>query len=127
MGSIKRKRDNFVIDLIALKEFGVYIQSASWKCHNKVHFWRLRMRQLLLLLSVLLLGASWAAAQDTSGQTNPNAGTPSQTSSTSEGGETTVQGCLSGSSGAYTLTDKNGNSYQLTGDSAKLSEHVGTK
>jgi hypothetical protein len=36
-----------------------------------------------------------------------------------------VQGCLSGSSGSYTLSDKNGTTYQLTGDTAKLSEHVG--
>ncbi len=39
---------------------------------------------------------------------------------------TTVQGCLSSSSnGTYTLTDKNGNAYMLSGDTSKLSEHVG--
>lgn len=37
----------------------------------------------------------------------------------------TVEGCLSGSNGNFTLTDKTGMSYQLTGDTAKLSEHVG--
>ena len=37
----------------------------------------------------------------------------------------TVEGCLSGSAGNYTLTDKNGTTYQLTGDTAKLSDHVG--
>ena len=85
------------------------------------------MRRLLLLLSVLLLGACWAAAQDTTNQTTPNS-TPtssSQTSSATASGEITVQGCLSGSSGNYTISDKNGTSYQLTGDTAKLSEHVG--
>jgi len=83
------------------------------------------MRKLLLLVSVLLLGASWAVAQDSSSQTDPNSASAAQTSSANAGGETTVQGCLSGSNGSYTLTDKNGTSYQLTGDDAKLSEHVG--
>jgi hypothetical protein len=82
------------------------------------------MKSLLLLLSVLLLGACWAAAQD-SGQTNPNSQPMGQSTAAPGGGETTVQGCLSGSNGSFTLTDKNGNSYQLTGDTAKLSEHVG--
>jgi len=87
------------------------------------------MRRLLLLLSVLLLGACWALAQDTTSQTNSNSSETSassgQTSSATASGATTVQGCLSGSSGNFTLTDKNGNTYQLTGDTAKLSEHVG--
>lgn len=68
----------------------------------------------LLLLSVLLLGAFWAVAQNAPSQSPAGAG-----------GETTVQGCLSGSAGNFTLTDKNGNTFQLTGDAAKLSEHVG--
>jgi hypothetical protein len=72
----------------------------------------------LLILSILLLGTSWAAAQYNSTQTN-------QQKSSGAGSEMAVQGCLSESAGRYTLTDKNGTSYQLTGDSAKLSEHVG--
>jgi uncharacterized protein DUF5818 len=87
------------------------------------------MRRLLLLLSVLLLGACWAVAQDTASQTNSNSSETSassgQTSSSTASGATTIEGCLSGSSGNYTLTDKHGNTYQLTGDTAKLSEHVG--
>lgn len=89
------------------------------------------MRQVFLFLSVLLLGVSWAVAQGTS-PTSPSTSSPdssaqtsSQTSQTSAGGETTVQGCLSGSSGSYTLAAKDGTTYQLTGDTAKLSEHVG--
>ena len=74
------------------------------------------MRQIFLLLSVLLLGLSWAVAQD---------GTSGQTSQTGAGGQMTVEGCLSGSNGNFTLTDKNGTSYQLSGDTAKLTEHVG--
>lgn len=87
------------------------------------------MRKLLLLVSVLLLGACWAAAQDSananSSQSSPTSASSGQTGSTSANGATTVQGCLSGSSGSYTLTAKDGTSYQLTGDTAKLSEHVG--
>jgi hypothetical protein len=100
----------------------------------------------LLLLCVLLLGASWAMAQNES-QTSPSPTTPSATQTTSpsnagqtnpndmgsgqtemaptSSGNTSVQGCLGGSDGNYTLTDKDGNSYRLTGDTAKLSEHVG--
>ena len=88
------------------------------------------MRQILLLVSVLLFGLTWAVAQDTSqGSTSPSKGTnpmnSGQNAQTSAGGEKTVTGCLSGSNGSYTLTDKHGMTYQLTGDTAKLSEHVG--
>jgi hypothetical protein len=82
------------------------------------------MRHVLLTLSILLLGLSWAAAQDTSSQASPSSSGYGQTRS-SAGAEKTVEGCLSGSNGSYTLTDKNGTTYQLTGDTAKLSDHVG--
>jgi hypothetical protein len=87
------------------------------------------MRRLLLLLSVLLLGACWAVAQDATSPTSSNSSGTSassgQSDSATASGTTTVEGCLSGSSGNFTLTDKHGNTYQLTGDTAKLSEHVG--
>ena len=93
------------------------------------------MRQLLLLVSVLLLGLSWAIAQDSttpsshsptgSAHSSDSMGHSGQTARTGAGGQMTVEGCLNGSSGSFTLTDKNGTSYQLTGDTAKLSQHVG--
>ena len=76
------------------------------------------MRQIFLILSIVLLGLTWAVAQDQSGAASSRAGQ-------SAGSQMTVEGCLSGSNGNFTITDKNGTSYQLTGDTAKLSEHVG--
>ena len=88
------------------------------------------MRQLFMLISILLLGLSWSVAQDSTtgagtAQSPDSSASSGQTSRTGAGGQMTVEGCLSGSNGSFTLTDKNGMSYQLTGDTAKLSEHVG--
>ena len=84
------------------------------------------MRHLLLLLLVLLLSVSWVAAQtDQSDRSQTGSSSASREKSANTGSQMTVQGCLSGSEGNYTLTDKSGNTYQLTGDTAKLSEHVG--
>jgi hypothetical protein len=101
----------------------------------------------LQLLAVLLLSVVWGAAQTASPatqtdtntttaspsattSTTSNSGTKASTSSdasmsqTNAGGDS-VEGCLGGSDGNYTLTDQSGNSYRLTGDTAKLSEHIG--
>jgi hypothetical protein len=90
------------------------------------------MRQVLLCVSVLLLGLTWSMAQSSgSSETSPTGSGSTQSTQSGasgqmgHGGHTTVEGCLSGSNGNYTLTDKKGNTYQLTGDNAKLSEHVG--
>jgi hypothetical protein len=40
------------------------------------------------------------------------------------GSETTIRGCLNSSGGGYTLTDASGTTYQLQGDTSKLSSHV---
>ena len=82
------------------------------------------MRQMFLLFSVLLLGLSWAMAQNSTSPANSSTAA-GQASHASASGQTSVEGCLSGSNGSYTLTDKNGVTFQLTGDTAKLSEHVG--
>jgi Protein of unknown function (DUF5818) len=77
------------------------------------------MAKTFLLAISLLLSAAWLQAQSQYPQTG------STQSGASASGKTTVQGCLQGSDGNYTLTDKNGTTYQLQGDTSKLSAHLG--
>jgi hypothetical protein len=81
------------------------------------------MAKTLLLALTLVLSAAWMHAQTSSSQTGSS--TSSNSSQTSNSGQTKVQGCLEGSSGNYTLKADSGTTYQLTGDTAKLSKHVG--
>ena len=83
------------------------------------------MRQVLLL-SVLFLGVTWASAQTSPSQSSSPDASPTAAGQTSaSSSHTSVEGCLSGSDGKYTLTDKAGTAYNLTGDTSKLAEHVG--
>jgi Protein of unknown function (DUF5818) len=77
------------------------------------------MAKTFLLAISLLLSAVWLQAQSQYPQTG------SRQTGASASGQTTVQGCLQGSDGNYTLTDKSGTTYQLQGDTSKLSAHVG--
>ena len=77
----------------------------------------------LQLLAVLLLSIVWGVAQDYPSQTS--SAPTSQTTPVNAGGEQSVQGCLSGADGNYTLMAKNGTSFRLAGDTAKLAEHIG--
>jgi Protein of unknown function (DUF5818) len=76
----------------------------------------------MLFVSLLLLAASWAIAQNAPAQTDHQAYNQSATSS---GSQVTVQGCLSGSDGKYMLTDDQGKMYNLGGDTSKLADHIG--
>ena len=76
------------------------------------------MMKTFLLAFSLLVSAAWVQAQ-----TYPQTGSSEKGKTAS--GETTVQGCLQGSGGTYTLTDNAGTTYQLQGDTSKLSDHVG--
>lgn len=78
------------------------------------------MSRMFILAATLLCATAWIQAQDASGQTSPSS---AQTGAAT--GQTTVEGCLQGSNGNFTLTDSNGTAYQLQGDTAKLSKHVG--
>lgn len=79
------------------------------------------MRKLLTLTFLMLACGLWAFAQ----QSYPSQSNQSNQSQTSNSNQTSIQGCLSGSSGNYTLTADSGTKYQLSGDTSKLSDHVG--
>ena len=84
-----------------------------------------------LVLAALLCCGLWAFAQTSNDAAQPNtggqtAGAPSASSTSSGSMAMTVDGCLSGSAGSYTLTDKaSGMTYNIAGDTSKLSDHVG--
>lgn len=82
------------------------------------------MTKTLLLAFAILLSAAWLQAQTQSSQSSTDQ-SGSSASSSSAAGQTTVQGCLEGSSGSYTLTSDSGTKYQLSGDTSKLDKHVG--
>lgn len=76
------------------------------------------MYKTLLLSLVLLTSAAWLQAQAYP-QTAPTPATGEHS------GQMSVQGCLQGSGGNYTLTADDGTTYQLTGQTSDLSAHVG--
>ena len=110
------------------------------------------MKKTFLITAVLLLSAAWAVAQTSPSMpqsttpqqsTSPSTTSPSQqpatpdtsstttqttttqTTQTSNNSSTSIEGCLSGSAGNWTLTDQSGKTWQLAGDTSKLSDHVG--
>jgi Protein of unknown function (DUF5818) len=76
------------------------------------------MSKTLMFAFVLLVSAFWLQAQQ-----YPSPGS-SQTGGKASG-QNKVVGCVQGSDGSFTLTDSSGTTYQLQGDTAKLTEHVG--
>jgi hypothetical protein len=76
---------------------------------------------MLAVVLVALTVGMQAQANDTAMGQN----SASQMGQSSGQNTTTVEGCLQGSSGSYTLMGDNGTTYQLSGDTAKLAEHVG--
>jgi hypothetical protein len=69
-------------------------------------------------------------AQTSPDQTGPLPGANSGTSGSPAGqvnpanNEETLQGCLMGSAGHYTLTDSSGVQFKLTGNTSRLSSHL---
>jgi len=77
------------------------------------------MSRIIMLVLALLWSTAWLQSQDPYPQ-NPPSGRSGAKSS-----QTSVEGCLQGSNGNFTLTDNSGTTYQLQGDTSKLSKHVG--
>jgi hypothetical protein len=90
------------------------------------------MPKILTLVFALLCATAMLQAQNSSQQDPATGGAQTDSSSQMSGsnqtgaaGQVSVQGCLQGSNGSYTITDANGTTYQVQGDNAKLSKHVG--
>ena|SRR5215472_13574409 len=88
------------------------------------------MRKAVLTIATLFLSSAWVIAQSSqypSSQQPSTAPDASQTSpaAADKGSSHSVEGCVGGSAGSYTLTDASGKTYQLAGDTSKLAEHVG--
>ena len=78
------------------------------------------MRKVLFAAAVLLLafGVAWAQQQ-------PATSDSDNTTPANAGSQITVQGCLGGSPGNFTLLGSDGTTYQLQGNDDQLKEHVG--
>ncbi len=77
------------------------------------------MNRLLPITAMLLLTVAFAMAK--SSTTASHMSTVAATNTN----QRTVQGCLSGAKGNYTLTDSVGNIWQLEGDTGQLKNDVG--
>lgn len=77
---------------------------------------RYLMRKAILLGATLMLSGALALAQDTT--------TTTSTTENNSAASNTVQGCLSGTSGNYMLTDATGAMYQVQGEESQLSANV---
>jgi hypothetical protein len=76
------------------------------------------MGKISILALVLLLSAFCLQAQDA-----PPAGNPSDHPTSAHA--STVQGCLQGSNGSFTVTNKSGSTYEIQGDTSTLAKHLG--
>lgn len=87
------------------------------------------MRKTILLSFLLLALVAWAVAQQGSNSQNPAGSAAQAPNAQPASGENIVEGCLGGSAGHYTVTDKTGTSYKLdlppNADTSVLDQHLG--
>jgi hypothetical protein len=86
------------------------------------------MSKLSLAAAIFLLSSAWTLAQVSTAPTdqNPTGSTPS-TQQPDQSQTASIEGCLSSTVDDFVLTDANGKTYELTGDTAQLTERVGHK
>jgi len=87
------------------------------------------MKKVILLGAALMLCTALAIAQQdtpsngsSSGQAGASASSSDQNTASTD--SNSIQGCLTGTSGNYMLTDATGVTYQLTGEESQLSANV---
>src|SRR5258708_38799481 len=87
------------------------------------------MKKVILMGAALMLCTALAIAQQdtpssgsSSGQAGASASSSDQNSASTD--SNSIQGCLTGTSGNYMLTDATGVTYQLTGEESQLSANV---
>jgi hypothetical protein len=76
------------------------------------------MNKRSLFTAIMALAASWAFTQSTGSQ---------QTDKSQSTSGDTIVGCLSGAANTFVLTDAQGYTYELTGDTSVLKKNVGHK
>lgn len=85
------------------------------------------MRKTMLLTAAILVCAALAIAQDTpsAGQAGSQSSTTTtQTTTTQTPSGNAIEGCLTGTSGNYMLTDATGVAYKLQGDESQFADNV---
>ena len=85
------------------------------------------MKRIILLLGFGVLAGTIAFAQDAAGS-SASTDSQDQTAQRTQSSTTStnvIRGCLSGSTGNYTVTDPNGRQYEVNGDDATLRSMVG--
>ena len=97
------------------------------------------MKRATFTIATLLACSLWLVAQQSPTSAAGQAASQAGQAAAGQAGQTAkdagqsvmnatklkVRGCLSGSDGNFTLTDNKGTAYQLTGNTADLSAHVG--
>jgi hypothetical protein len=86
------------------------------------------MSKLALGAAILLLSSTWTLGQVSSAPTDQNPTGGTQSTEQAERSQTpAVEGCLSSDVDDFVLTDANGRTYELTGDTAQLTGRVGNR